>query len=512
MPLDNRPLSTDSLSFSTTTMNMSTSITADEDWLIILSSSDIDDEPQNPVVEKTDSDYDARPDMAPADSVNTLTAKEKTGAGDVAETDFSDSQHGSVVEIRHHEAAPEDLTLGVDSSESVQGPDPTELNRGDIAYSEQEKDLDNLLQNSLEKPFLADDAVSKEASLDETTPETATTEEKAQIDTPTLKHPKEQDSGCNKGFACFLLRSLNQLDSSIRNASRLIYRALFADLYSSLDAKRRDLLFDFTLFQHARYLVLSALNHHQDFLIYYAFAFTVSVVSVAALRPAPQPKELTVSEKLTNFWTQLAYEEVPQEKRLFFFAKEETPRQLRVSKLWNRAVDSTPKVWSQGAEATKRVWTNSFDFSKKLWSGFQERPETQNVKAAFAEAYKRTLTFSKEEFVPLVRQSWSEGKQASNAFSADAKVKLHGFYGLAKTSLKAFVEESDQRTHAVDQKLKQWWGIACQEAPVMKARLDQTSRDLYKWSFRQIKAVQADFQRYKADMEEMQRQHPIHGH
>lgn len=492
-------------------MNMSTSITADEDWLIILSSSDIDDEPQNPVVENTDSDYDARPDMAPADSVNTLTAKEKTGASDLAETEFLDSQHGSVVEIRHHEAAPEDLVFGTGSSQSVQGPDPTELKRGDIAYSEQEKTLDHLLQNSQEKPFLVDDAVSKEASLEETTPESPI-EEKSQIDTPTLEHPKEQDSGCNKGFASCLLRRLNQLDSSIRNASRLIFRALFADLYSSLDAKRRNLLFDFTLFQHARYLVLSALNQHQDFLIYYAFAFTVSVVSVAALRPAPQPKELTVSEKLTNFWTQLAYEEAPQEKRLFFFAKEETPRQLRISKLWNRAVDQTPEVLSQGAEVTKRFWTDSFEVSKKWWSGLQERPETQNVKATFAEAYNRTLAFSKDEFVPFVRQSWSEGKQAGDAFSADAKVKLHGFYELAKTSLKAFVEESDRRLHEFDEKVKQWWGAACQEAPVMKARLDQTSRDLYRWSFRQLKAVQADYQKYKAAMEDMQREHPTHGY
>lgn len=463
-------------------MNMSASLATDEDWLIISSSSDIDEESQVGSGHASEAENAPRvsTDNATIDNAADTTDDADKIVPDVSETNVSDVPDSSVNTLKGHSAV-------------LSSPETPDSGVGDATVEDSEKSL----ESSVTPESKPDEIGDEESSLNE-----QNQQESALVDSPTLTAsdpapktssttPSPPPSCCSFSFC----RALSVIDSKIRSASRLLYRALFADSFSALDKKRRDVPLDISLFQHARYSLLSVLNRNQDLLLYYAMALAVSVLSVAAFRPSTPKHEPSLGEKLNALWTEFVYEETVSEKpHYFLFARADIPkRQLKIVKVWNNAVESAPEVWAESSEVTKRFLEDSSEVTKRfledssdltkrflvgsaawsrsLWEELRNHPNTQHLKTMLETAKDKTLVFGNEQALPFMRKAASQGRSHAEAWAS-----------YSTDVAKVWAKQADLVSREMQQRATLLWKQAVEEAPAMKEALDATSRDLYKRS------------------------------
>lgn len=288
---------------------MTNSVTQDEDWSIISSSSDFEDESVSETSVRDDSGNSTPSETGSVTKIDESTSTIKTD-NDVKKRDAVDVQ------------GDEDATLDdVSAGNAVSG------DAGDVKFGDVQPKAE-IQPSAISETVKADTHGTHNAAGLEIAPETE------------KKLVKRGECGVMK--AVNLAFAVSYVDQYFRSLSRRLFGFIWDRPLRSL---QKDVAasgtFSLPLYKHAAFLVLSTLERNQDFLLYYLTACAGVAAFLAHYTISPVP-ESTMSSKLHQFWVDLVYE--PQETGFGRFFHAAKPKQLKAVRYISVALDLTGQV------------------------------------------------------------------------------------------------------------------------------------------------------------------------
>lgn len=287
---------------------MTNSVTHDEDWSIISSSSDFEDESVSETSIRDDSGNSTPSETESLNKIDESTSTIKTG-GNVKEKDALDVQ------------GDENATfVGVSADEGVSG------DAGDAQFKGEVQPT--VTTKTEETEALGNDSANLEPSCEKL------------VNAGKKKLINVGECGAVK--AVNLAFAFSYVDQYFRSLSRRLFGFIGARPLRSLN---KDVAaggtFTMPLYKHAAFLVLSTLERNQDFLLYYLAACAGVAAFLAHYTFSPVP-ESTMSSKLHQFWVDLVYE--PQETGFGCFFHAAKPKQLKAVRYMSVALALTGQM------------------------------------------------------------------------------------------------------------------------------------------------------------------------
>lgn len=294
---------------------MSNSVAPDEDWSIISSSSDFEDETVSEVSVREDSGNSTPSDNASVTNdidESTCTIQNGVNHDDSGQNDDKTSNENSTL---GHFDTESSSTFIVQPCAIINVPEP---------LTDKDQEHDRVEEQNVETDGQNTQAHKQNAEVKDVVALGSKEKSKCASDCGVVR-------AATMVFATFYC-----VDQYIRFLSRKLFGPIWAKPLRSL---KRDVAaagtLNIPLYKHAIYLVLSTLERNQDFLLYYMAASAGLVVTFNKVAPAPVVESSSYSSRLQLLWMQTMYE--PEETGFGRFFHAAKPKQLKAARYMSGA-------------------------------------------------------------------------------------------------------------------------------------------------------------------------------
>lgn len=265
--------------------------------------------------------------------------------------------------------------------------------------------------------------------------------EMANVNSSTFEPPTPGNFGVNPTadnkvvrVLVFLASVLYSIDEFFKALSRRAYNKACARKLSSLKAQSASGTSELTLWQTTLLSIALALESRQEYLLYYLATIVTGVFSLWYYLLLPNPivlsKEATLTDRLSHFLEAIVYEEEASPAKFGIFATKPSKR-LRLQKQWQVLQASTPQwiteaklVFAQSIADGQRAFQYQLSVWRSqtvaLWEASKFRLASTEIRLFYGEALKASQRFKTERVQPFGKAVL----RASGKFKNESAVPL----------------------------------------------------------------------------------------